>query len=296
MWKTVAWTVGALAALALAGALATLYGGLYDVSATTQHTQPVYSLLEQAMKYSVGRRARDIAEPASLSAAPVLQRGAACYRDHCEQCHGGPGMARHPFGLSMQPLPSALIEASRHWKPRELYWITRHGIKMSGMPAWEFRLGEDDLWAVVAFVSLLPDLSAADYAARIADVRGETCTGPATLEAAAATDASVASSRPAAGVAVPPVSPERGQMALHQYACNTCHTIPGVTGAHPLVGPPLAGIGRRQLIAGRLANNPANMVAWIRAPHRFDPQTAMPDLGVTERDARDMAAYLSSLR
>ena len=279
MWKTLAWTLGTLAALALAMGAAVLYGGLYNVGATTQHLQPVFSLLEQGMKYSVARRAGDIVEPASMSSAPVLQRGAACYRDHCVQCHGGPGVARQPLGMGMQPLPSALIDAAGYWKARELYWITRHGIKMSGMPAWEFRLGDDDLWAVVGFLKLLPTLSTADYAARIADAGADAC--------GVAGDGDSAAAMP---------SPQRGRVALQQYACSTCHAIPGVTGAHPLVGPPLAGIASRRLIAGRLLNSDANMAAWIRSPKRFDPLTAMPDLGVTERDARDMAAYLSSLR
>ena len=279
MWKTVAWTLGTLAALALGGGAAVLYGGFYDVGATTQHLQPVYTLLEQGMKYSIARRAGDIVEPASLSSAPVLQRGAACYRDHCVQCHGGPGVARQPLGMGMQPLPSALIDAAGDWKTRELYWITRYGIKMSGMPAWEFRLGEDDLWAVVGFLKLLPTLSTPDYAARIDEAGADACGN------AGAAD----------GHAEPP-APQRGRLAMQQYACSTCHAIPGVTGAQPRVGPPLGGIGNRRLIAGRLVNSEANMAAWIRSPKRFDPLTAMPDLGVTERDARDMAAYLSSLR
>jgi len=83
---------------------------------------------------------------------------------------------------------------------------------------------------------------------------------------------------------------------LYQYACNTCHTIPGITGSQPLVGPPLGGIASRQVIAGRLANTPANMVAWITHPQQIDPATAMPDLGVNGRDAVDMAAYLATLR
>ena len=71
MWKTLAWTLGTLAALALGAGATILYGGLYDVGATTQHLQPVYSLLEQGMKYSVARRAADIVEPASVSSGPV---------------------------------------------------------------------------------------------------------------------------------------------------------------------------------------------------------------------------------
>lgn len=90
--------------------------------------------------------------------------------------------------------------------------------------------------------------------------------------------------------------PERGRIALTQYACHACHMIPGITGSKVFVGPPLDGIAKRALIAGNLPNNTENLIAWIRDPKNFDPQTAMPDMGVTEEHARDMAAYLSTLK
>jgi mono/diheme cytochrome c family protein len=163
----------ALATLLGAGAVAALGGfvvlraGWYDIGATTQHAQPVYSLLEQGMHYSVRHQARNVVAPA-LGARGQVLRGAAVYRDNCAQCHGGPGVAPGNHGLSMQPVPGPLVDASRHWKPRELYWITRHGIKMSGMPGWEFHLSEDDTWATVAIVMQMPTLSAADYRAMTA--------------------------------------------------------------------------------------------------------------------------------
>lgn len=88
--------------------------------------------------------------------------------------------------------------------------------------------------------------------------------------------------------------PVRGKIALTQYACNACHIIPGVTGSQVFVGKPLQGLTSQQFIAGRLAVNQDNLVQWIVDPQRIDPQTAMPVLGVSERDARDMAAYLLS--
>jgi cytochrome c1 len=69
-----------------------------------------------------------------------------------------------------------------------------------------------------------------------------------------------------------------------------------VTSSSPHVGPPLAGIAGRTLIAGKLANTPDNMVRWLRHTKEVDPMTAMPELGVTEQDARDIAAYLATLR
>jgi mono/diheme cytochrome c family protein len=208
----------------------------------------------------------------------LVQRGAQCFRDKCAQCHGAPGVAMGEIGRSMQPLPGPLIDAPRHWKARELYWITRNGIKMSGMPAWEYRLADADLWALVAFLERLPDLSVEGYRALTA-AAGEPC-----------------ATRPIATSGDVPGDAARGRIALHQHACNSCHVIPGVTGADVHVGPPLEGLASRQLIAGAVPNTLEQMVRWIREPASIDPRTAMPALGVSERDARDMAAYLATLR
>lgn len=89
---------------------------------------------------------------------------------------------------------------------------------------------------------------------------------------------------------------ENGKLLLRQFGCGACHEIPGVAAAKGRVGPPLAGIAGRVYIAGVLPNTPANLAAFIRSPQMADPRTAMPDLGVTEEHARDMAAYLGTLR
>jgi cytochrome c2 len=91
-------------------------------------------------------------------------------------------------------------------------------------------------------------------------------------------------------------SPERGQQAIPRYGCGACHTIPGVPAAQGKVGPRLADLHERVMIAGRLANTPENLVHWIREPQSVSPGTAMPNMGVTDADARDIAAYLLSLR
>lgn len=89
--------------------------------------------------------------------------------------------------------------------------------------------------------------------------------------------------------------PRAGREKARDYGCGTCHTIPGVPGADALVGPPLAGIAGRMFIAGVLTNTPQHMVSWIVDPPAVDSATAMPKLGVTEEDARDIAAYLYTL-
>jgi cytochrome c len=88
----------------------------------------------------------------------------------------------------------------------------------------------------------------------------------------------------------------RGRELIREYGCGTCHTIPGVTGANGLVGPPLGGIASRSYIGGVLPNAPDNMLRWLHDPRAVDPLTAMPNVGVTESDARHIAAYLYTLR
>jgi cytochrome c2 len=90
--------------------------------------------------------------------------------------------------------------------------------------------------------------------------------------------------------------PARGRELIRHYGCVSCHTIPGIRGADALVGPPLAGIASRAYIAGVLPNTPETMMLWIRNPQAVDSLTAMPNTGVTAGDARDIAAYLYTLR
>jgi cytochrome c len=90
--------------------------------------------------------------------------------------------------------------------------------------------------------------------------------------------------------------PARGREKIRKYGCSSCHTIPGIPEADSTVGPPLQKMSGRTYIAGVLENNPQNMTRWIRDPQGVDSLTAMPNLGVTEEDARDIAAYLYTLK
>jgi cytochrome c len=90
--------------------------------------------------------------------------------------------------------------------------------------------------------------------------------------------------------------PRQGRMLLRQHGCVSCHLIPGVRGASGLVGPPLVHWSRRSYIAGSLPNTPDHLVPWIMRPQALQRDTAMPDMGVSEADARHMAAYLYTLR
>jgi putative membrane protein len=90
--------------------------------------------------------------------------------------------------------------------------------------------------------------------------------------------------------------PQRGRQAINRYGCDTCHTIPGISTAQGKVGPPLEGVASRIYIAGHIPNRPDMMQDWIQHPHQHNVQTAMPETGITLQDARDVTAYLYTLR
>ena len=162
-------TLALLAVAVVLGIAAFVWSGQYDISANVQHLQPVHSLLEKMMHQSVRRRAAQIKPPA-LDSAALVARGAACYIAKCVQCHGGPGVAQAEIGRSMQPLPGPLVDAAARWRSQELYWITRNGIKMSGMPAFEPTHSGDQLWELVAFLKMLPAMPASEYQDAVAYV------------------------------------------------------------------------------------------------------------------------------
>ena len=89
---------------------------------------------------------------------------------------------------------------------------------------------------------------------------------------------------------------QAGKSAIEQHDCGVCHVVPGVRGARGTVGPSLAAFGRRSYIAGKLPNRPGMLTQWIQNAPLLAPDTAMPNLGVTEDEARDIAAYLYRLR
>ena len=256
----------------LVGGALVLYSGFYNIAAPEQHTGLVYWLLETSMRQSVRHHARAIVVP-PLADPALIVRGRALHDEHCVRCHGAPGKAPESFALGLTPSAANLAHTAREWPPADLFWVVKKGIRMAGMPAWEFRLVDDDLWAIVAYLQRLPHESPPQYRS----------TAPGD----------------AAGVApalkLPAPDPARGRIAIQQYACATCHSIPGIVGAQAPVGPPLSGIATRGFIAGIVPNNANNMIRWLQTPQAMVPEGAMPNLGVTDRDARDIAAYLATL-
>jgi len=90
--------------------------------------------------------------------------------------------------------------------------------------------------------------------------------------------------------------PERGKVIMGRQACGSCHLIPGLEQSDGLAGPPLDEFGKRGVIAGVLPNTPDNLALWLKSPQTVAPGNAMPDMGLADRDARDVAAFLEGLR
>jgi len=89
---------------------------------------------------------------------------------------------------------------------------------------------------------------------------------------------------------------QTGKQLIVKYRCGACHTIPGIDDANGMVGPPLIWFARRTYVGGEVPNTPPNLVRWLKDPKSIEPGTAMPDLGLSDQDARDVAAYLYTLR
>jgi cytochrome c len=89
---------------------------------------------------------------------------------------------------------------------------------------------------------------------------------------------------------------QAGRALIASYGCGSCHVVPGVRGAVGLVGPPLVHFARRAYIAGEVPNDADFLIRWIEVPQAIEPGTAMPNLGVTEGQARSIAAYLYTLK
>jgi mono/diheme cytochrome c family protein len=163
----------ALAGLGIAGAAVVagaVWSGVYDIGADVPHTRPVYALLEAARERSIEVRAARLELPADLADAARVRQGAGNYAAMCSGCHGAPGQGETELQRGLYPRPPDLTR--ERIDPREAFWVVKHGIKASGMPAWGRSMDDAYLWNLVAFVETLPSLDAAGYEAAVAASEG----------------------------------------------------------------------------------------------------------------------------
>lgn len=149
--------------IAAAGLVGVVYSGVYNVAASDPHERWVTWLLDTTAANSIRRHARTVQVP-PWSEEDVLA-GALHHRAKCVQCHGAPGIERGEIGQGLQPRPPQLSKAATEWLPRELFWIVKHGIKLTGMPAFGLSLPDREIWQIVAFLQRLPGLTPQHYQA-----------------------------------------------------------------------------------------------------------------------------------
>ncbi|BAN36056.1 cytochrome c family protein [Sulfuricella denitrificans skB26] len=164
--------MGMLTALGVglaAGAVA-VYFGVLDIAADTPHSPLVYSLIETAREQAIDRQTRDLTAPANLSDTDRARRGAGNYAAMCVGCHLAPGKADSEIRMGLYPTPPDLsrsTKAAASTAARK-FWVIKHGIKASGMPAWSKGGMEDEvIWDLVAFLQDLPSLSESQYVALV---------------------------------------------------------------------------------------------------------------------------------
>jgi mono/diheme cytochrome c family protein len=153
----------ALAALLLVGA-AVAFSGVYNVAASEAHSPLVEKLLQGAMRRSVARHAPAIAAPDLAEEARVTE-GLSHYAGMCELCHGAPGREPGDVAEGLYPRPPQFTEKELDWTDEEVFWITKHGLKLTGMPGFGASHGDDEIWSIVAAVRKLPELDPAAYRA-----------------------------------------------------------------------------------------------------------------------------------
>lgn len=159
---------GALAAILVLAAAAFVYFGAYDVAADAPHTSPVRALLDRVRGRSIAVRARAIAPPADLASPERIRAGAGLYGEMCASCHLGPGVERSELSQGLYPPAPELAKASR-LSAAEQFWIIKHGIKLTAMPAWGETHSDPLIWNMVAFVRRLPGMSPVEYRRLVAD-------------------------------------------------------------------------------------------------------------------------------
>ncbi len=150
-----------LVAIVVAVFTAFVYLGIYNVAATKPHTELASKVFEVVRTRSIQVRAKNITLPSSSDNDIIT--GAHHYEEMCVTCHGGPGINPSEIGKGLNPKPPNLGKSAKRWNSKELFWILKHGIKMTGMPAFGPTHTDKELWSIVAFIERLPEISEEEY-------------------------------------------------------------------------------------------------------------------------------------
>lgn len=152
-----------LLAIGLLAAAAFVHFGIFNIAADEPHSKAVHHLVETVRERSIVMRSPDIEVP-PLNKAELIISGATEYNEMCTGCHLRPGLENTELREGLYPQPPNLSMVKRD-DPRETFWIIKHGLKMTGMPAWGKTHDDGRIWAMVAFLQQLPRLTPAQYEA-----------------------------------------------------------------------------------------------------------------------------------
>lgn len=151
--------------------LAFVYSGIFNVAATATHDPVTNWLLTQTRIRSIEVRSKGIEVP-DLDDEKLQLAGINDFNSMCAECHTAPGREPSSLALGLNPPAPDLAERALEVGPETLFWVTKNGIRMTGMPAWGVSHSDDDIWPVVAFMQVLPDLDAEDYQEMLQDAKG----------------------------------------------------------------------------------------------------------------------------
>jgi mono/diheme cytochrome c family protein len=149
-----------------------IYAGFYNIGADAPHSGLVASTLEELRERSIENRARRIRPPADLGSARRVTAGAGLYAEMCTGCHLGPGVEESEISQGLYPLAPELARGT-DLSPAEQFWVIKHGVKLTAMPAWGKTHSDELIWDMVAFLQALPKLSPEQYKAAVASAPGD---------------------------------------------------------------------------------------------------------------------------
>lgn len=144
-----------------------VYAGVYNIGADAPHWGFVYNSLDTLREKSIASYSRGIKAPADLNDPKRIATGAGLYTEMCTGCHLGPGLEKSEMSQGLYPPAPELAQPNRH-TPEQMFWIIKHGVKLSAMPAWGRTHDDQLIWDMVAFVRQLPKMSPEQYKAAIA--------------------------------------------------------------------------------------------------------------------------------
>ena len=157
--------IAIIAIATLVGAI--VYAGIYNIGADSPHWRMTYMGLEQVRERAIAHHARDIVPPRDLGGAERVALGAGLYKEMCTGCHLGPGMEKTELSQGLYPPAPEFTSASPR-SAQQQFWIIKHGVKFSAMPAWGVTHNDDLIWDMVSFIRALPKMTREQYEAALA--------------------------------------------------------------------------------------------------------------------------------